>query len=328
MSEQWYDWRWQDPVGERGSPPFVLAVDLGGTAIKAGIFDAGLAECMTVRQPTSRDRGSPAILKDLTRVVQSGVSLVTSKWGAGAIKGVAIATPGLVDPAAGIVRFAGNLGFADLPLSRHISQAVAGVPVAVLNDSHAAALGEVAGGVLVNGDGLYVQLGTGIGGCLVQAGEVIAGSRGQAGEIGHTLVHCDGPECPCGRRGHLEALASGTAIGRAYAARTGNRADESAQLVAERTALGDEIASEVWHNAVDALAVALTNAIILLDPVIVVLGGGVANSGPLLLAPLRSRVAALLPFDSAPDIVASHFADSAGRRGAAAAMWRQVHERS
>jgi glucokinase len=328
MNDLWYDWRWQDPVGEHGTPPFVLGVDLGGTAIKAGIFDVGLVECLTVRQPTSRDRGAPAILEDLTRVVQSGVTLVTNEWGAGAIKGVAIATPGFVDSIGGIVRFAGNLGFSDLPLAHYISQAVAGVPVIVLNDSHAAALGEVAGGALVDGDGLYVQLGTGIGGCLVRAGDVIAGRRGQAGEIGHTFVERDGPECSCGRRGHLEALASGTAIGRAYAARTGNRSDESAQVVAERTALGDEIASEVWHNAVAALAVALTNAIVLLDPVIIVLGGGVANSGQLLLAPLRSRVAALLPFDSSPDIVVSRFADSAGRRGAASVMWRQTHEQS
>lgn len=306
------------------SPPFVLAVDIGGTTLKVGLFDSQLAGHLLKRIPTETSRGPQAVVDQLTRLVQACLSQAARQWGECAVAALAVATPGLVDTTAGVVHFAGNLGFVDLPMARYMSQVAHGLPVTVLNDAHAGALGEVSAGALA-GQGLYVALGTGIGGCLVgHDGHVTLGSRGHAGEIGHMVIDPNGPKCGCGGRGHLESLASGAAIARMYKSKSNNSSSTSARVVAERLAEGDQIASDVWQVAVAALAIAIANVTTLLDPAFVVLGGDVSASGRLLLEPLQTHAARLLPFRSLPEIVTSRHPDVAGLLGAASAAWRSL----
>jgi glucokinase len=148
---------------------------------------------------------------------------------------------------------------------------------------------------------------------------------GYAGELGHVIVEPGGPVCGCGARGCLEAVSSAAAIERAYAARlatagapgAGVGADRIAALVAD----GDELATAVWDHAVAALGRAVAMAVSLTGVELVLLGGGLAQSGDLLLDPLRREVAGSLTFQRPPTLVRAALGDRAGCLGAACLAW-------
>jgi glucokinase len=162
---------------------------------------------------------------------------------------------------------------------------------------------------------LFVAVGTGIAGAHVVNGRTHAGAHGAAGEIGHVVVRPDGPECRCGARGCLESVGSAAALERRYAELTGDAA--SAADVAGRVAAGEPAASAAWREIVDALADGLVTAQALLDPAVIVLGGGLAEAGETLLAPLRAAVRARLTFHREPVLTRAALGDEAGCLGAA-----------
>jgi glucokinase len=167
-------------------------------------------------------------------------------------------------------------------------------------------------------DYLFLPIGTGI------AGAVVIGSRpysghGYAGEIGHLIVEPDGPVCGCGARGCLEAIASAAAIDREYARRSGRPAQ---RLVSELVVAGDPDARAVWQHAIEALARALQAYATLLAPELVVVGGGLAGAGDVLLNPLADALDALLTFQRRPRLVPAELGDQAGALGAALLAWR------
>lgn len=166
---------------------------------------------------------------------------------------------------------------------------------------------------------LFVAIGTGIAAAHVVDGKASVGARGAAGEIGHILVRPDGPRCGCGRPGCLEAIASASAIGRRYAELTGATADApvTAAEVAERAAAGEPLASEVWREAVEALADGLATGQALYDVATIVLGGGLAQAGDRLLTPLRAALHERMTFHREPRLVAAALGDEAGCLGAA-----------
>ena len=214
-------------------------------------------------------------------------------------QGVAIGFAGLTRASDGHVYFAPNIGgLAGLEVGRSVGDAI-GLPVIVANDANCAALGEYWCGAGRGAQSLFMfTLGTGIGGGFVIDGALWEGSDGIAGEIGHTVVDLGGPDCACGKSGCLEALGSGSAIIREYAARRRLRSGSkglTAKAVIDRAKRGDSVARAVIAGAAAALGVGIANVFNLLNPEVIVVGGGVSRAGRILLGPAIACARGLVP---------------------------------
>jgi glucokinase len=168
---------------------------------------------------------------------------------------------------------------------------------------------------------LFVALGTGIAAAVITGGHVLAGVTGRAGELGHLPVFPDGEWCACGQRGCTETYASGAALSRRYSAASGI-SNTSAEDVISRAATGDTIAERVFNDAITGLGRALVHYVLLMDPELILIGGGLAASGAALLDPLSREVQAGLVWRPAPTITTGRFAADAGLRGAGLLAWR------
>lgn len=298
---------------------YVIALDVGGTGMKAALMRADGELLHQDRRPTPRADGPEAAAAAVLDFAEALGRTGTERFGTGpAAAGVAV--PGILDEAAGVVRFAANLGWRDLPLRALLAERL-GVPVALRHDVRAGGLAE---GRLGAGSGvdrfLFVPLGTGIAGAIGIDGRIESGAHGGAGEIGHVVVRPGGPQCGCGQYGCLEALASAAAVGRAWAAASGVPGATAADAAAAVEA-GDPRAAGVWADAVDALAAGLITAMTLLDPRAVVVGGGLAEAGETLFAPLREAVEERTTFQRLPMIVPAALGDEAGCLGAGLLAW-------
>lgn len=288
----------------------VVGIDVGGTTIKAGRFaaDGRLVDRAILPTPADGAAIAPA-------VAAIGGRLRDDATGA-----VAAVLPGIVDRARGVVRWSANLGWRDVPLRSQLEREL-GVPVTVEHDVTAAALAEHE---QTGTDLLYVALGTGIGSAYVVDGKVRRGATGLAGEIGHVMVRSDGEPCACGRTGCLEVYASGSGVARRYAAAAGGAAtDVTAVDVVARQGI-ESLADQIWAEAVEAIAVALADATLLLDPARIVLGGGLAGAGERLSVPVTEALAARLPWRPVPPVSISTLGGDAGIRGAARLAMRLV----
>jgi glucokinase len=165
-----------------------------------------------------------------------------------------------------------------------------------------------------------VALGTGIAGAIGIDGRIEAGAHGYAGEIGHIVVRPGGPACGCGQHGCLETLASAGAVSRAWAA-AGGGPDADAADCARAVEAGDPRAEQVWGDAVDALAAGLVTGFTLLDPRVLIVGGGLAEAGETLLRPLGAAVESRITFQKLPRIVPAALGDTAGCLGAGLLAW-------
>lgn len=297
----------------------VIGLDVGGTVMKAAVTAADGTVLHTDRRPTPREAGTDAVIAAL---VEFAANLTAACSDRQLIpRGLGVAVPGIVDDDAGIAVFSANLGWRDAPLRKLVAERT-GLPVAVSHDVRAGGLAESRMGA---GRGsrqfLFLPIGTGIASAIVLDGRAVAGAHGGAGEVGHLVVRPGGDPCPCGSAGCLEVYASGASIARRYQARYGDGDDLTAAEIAARVVAGDAAASEVWSEAVEALADALAQVTILLDPGLVVIGGGVGDAGETLLAPLRTAVALRLTFSQAPRLVRAELGDAAGSLGAALLGW-------
>ena len=226
-----------------------------------------------------------------------------------AIAGIGISSPGPVDPHSGTVLAPPNLGegFANVPLAAEVEAAL-GLPTFLDRDTNVAALGEAAfGAARGEPDFLYITVSTGVGGSIVTDGRLFHGPDGLAGELGHVPVDLDGPLCGCGGYGHLEAVASGTALAREaraavrsgaspyLAARAGEQGiDElSARDVAEGEDAGDPTCRHLMERARRALATACVGFVNAFNPHRLIIGGAIAQAqGDRMLGPVREVVAA------------------------------------
>jgi glucokinase len=258
-----------------------LGLDLGGTNIKYAVVEDG-PEPRVVGDgstETGAFEGPPAVVQ---RMIEVGREAVERH---GPIEGAGTGVPGVLDHERGRALFLPNLPgpWADTPLVQPLAKAL-GAPVSLINDARAFTLGELRLGA---GRGckdiLCVGIGTGIGGGVAIDGRLHLGLDGTAGEFGHMTVDPDGPRCPCGNRGCVEVLAAGPAI-----ARAGHRA--TPELVADAARHGDPRAREALSQAGSLIGIAVANAIVLLAPQRVIIGGGVAAAGDLLLEPIRAEV--------------------------------------
>ncbi|MDQ0831766.1 glucokinase [Streptomyces achromogenes] len=292
----------------------VIALDVGGTGMKAALIGADGAVLHRARRATGRERGPDAVVGGVLEFAADLREHGARQYGEPAAA-AAVAVPGIVDEVGGVAVYSANLGWRDVPLRALLAQRL-GAPVALGHDVRTGGLAEGRIGAARGADRfLFVALGTGIAGAIGVDGRVEAGAHGFAGEIGHIVVRPGGAPCPCGQRGCLERFASAAAVGEAWAAAVGDPAADAADC-AKAFASGDPEAVRVWQGAVDALADGLVTALTLLDPRTLVIGGGLAEAGEALFTPLRDAVRRRVTFQKLPEIVPAALGDSAGCLGA------------
>jgi len=297
----------------------VLGVDVGGTSVKAGGFDAEMRPLLGERVPTRRQGGPDAVVDRVGKLIERMRGEM--ERGGHEVAAVGVVVPGTVDEAHGVAVHAANLGWRDLPLRQVLEDRV-GLPVALGHDVRAGGLAEGGRGAARGVDEfLFLAIGTGIAAAMTIGGKACL--RPYTGEIGHMLIVPGGRPCACGSRGCLETIASAAAIAARYEARTGARA--TAGEVARRAAAGEPEAVAVWQEAVDALAQAVAAYTTLLAPELVVVGGGLAAAGAQLLDPLGLAIRRRLSFQPPPRVLAAELGDRAGCVGAAELAWTRAH---
>ncbi|MFJ8335271.1 ROK family protein [Streptomyces sp. NPDC094437] len=293
----------------------VIALDVGGTGMKAALIAAEGTLLHRARRATGRERGPDAVVETILGFAADLAAYGVEHLGEPA-SAAGVAVPGIVDDRLGTAVYSANLGWRDVPLRDLLSRRLAGVPVALGHDVRTGGLAEGRIGAGRGADRfLFVALGTGIAGAIGIEGRVEAGAHGFAGEIGHIVVRPGGAVCPCGRRGCLERYASAAAVSESWAAATGDPAADAADC-ARAVLSGDPNAVRIWRTAVDALADGLVTALTLLDPRTLIVGGGLAEAGETLFTPLREAVAARVTFEKPPSILPAALGENAGCLGA------------
>ncbi|MFF4550468.1 ROK family protein [Streptomyces sp. NPDC001406] len=292
----------------------VIALDVGGTGMKAALVGDGGDLLHQDRRATGRERGPDAVVEGILDFAADLRAYGARHLGEPAAA-VGVAVPGIVDERHGIAAYSANLGWRDVPLRDLLAERL-GVPVALGHDVRTGGLAEGRIGAGKGADRfLFVPLGTGIAGAIGLDGRVEAGAHGFAGEIGHIVVRPGGAPCPCGQRGCLERYASAAAVSEAWAAACEDP-DADAADCAKAVASGDPNAVRIWQEALDALADGLVTALTLLDPRTLIIGGGLAEAGETLFTPLREAVQRRVTFQKLPSIVPAALGDTAGCLGA------------
>lgn len=296
--------------------PVVVGIDIGGTSIKGILAGREGDPRARVARPTPVADGVDAVVD---AVVETAARLLDAAGGAEPV-GVGLVMPGVVDRAEGVARYSANIGWRDLPIRRLVAERLH-LPVTIEHDVRAAALAEVSAGAARGlSEVVFLSIGTGLAGALITRGSVVDGSAGLAGEIGHVPVFPEGEHCACGQRGCAETYASAASVSRRYAVRNGG-VHVPAEGVMARAAGGDESARSVLDDAVTALARVILGAVLLADPELVVLGGGMAAAGSALTQPVTDALRAALLWRAAPAVTVAHFGGEAGARGAALVAW-------
>jgi glucokinase len=298
----------------------VIALDVGGTGMKAALIGENGELLHQARRPTGRERGPDAVVDAILDFAAELRAHGAEHLGEPA-SAAGVAVPGIVDEEQGIAAYAANLGWRDVPLRDRLTARLDGIPVALGHDVRTGGLAEGRIGAGKGADRfLFVALGTGIAGAIGVDGRVEAGAHGFAGEIGHIVVRPGGTPCPCGQRGCLERFASAAAVSEAWAAAAGDPEADAADC-AKAVTSGDPNAVRVWQQAVDALADGLVTALTLLDPRTLIIGGGLAEAGETLFTPLRDAVRRRVTFQKLPLIVPAALGDTAGCLGAGLLAW-------
>ncbi len=306
-------------------PDLVLGLDIGGTKLAAGVVDPAGRALSFVVVPSRPEEGPRAGMDRLFALGARAVAQSTVDWSR--IGAIGIGCGGPLDPGAGMLLDPPHLpGWRDVPVTSW-AEAEFGRPAMLDNDGTAGAAGEHRFGAGVGSRHLaYLTLSTGVGGGLVMDGRLYRGAAGNGGELGHVTVDRSGRPCRgCGRRGCLEAYASGTAIAERYREAGGDPSATAAD-VQVAAAAGEPRATAVWQSTVDALVCGLTSIVNLLEPEVLVLGGGVTRAGDHLLGPVRAGVhaAAMGPASRAVRIVRAALGDRVGVVGAAAIAYERL----
>jgi glucokinase len=276
-----------------------VGVDVGGTKVAAGLVNTDGEILSHVRVPmvsnSSGEDGLEAVLSAISQAMPSP---------ADAVAGIGICAPGPLDPRTGVVLNPPNVPcWRDFPLAAAV-QEIHSIRVKVDNDANAAALAETRWGAARGlSNVFYVTIGTGIGTGIIFDGKIFHGRTGSAGEGGHVSIDYNGPVCRCGKRGCIEILASGTAIARrareslatgvksCITNLAGGMLDAiTGEIVAKAYIAGDRLASDLLRATADMLALWLSNMIDLLDPDVIVIGGGAAALYAAFFDRLRERI--------------------------------------
>ncbi len=255
-----------------------IGVDVGGTKIAVGLIES---------DGTVTDSVAAATPEQATGIPAAIVELIGQIASPDGFHAVGIGAAGFVTKDRSTIRFAPNIDWVDMPLGTDVEQRVQ-VPVVVENDANAAAWGEFRFGAGRGVDDLLlVTIGTGVGGGMVVGGNLVRGGSGTAAEVGHLRVVPDGRLCGCGQRGCLEQYASGSALVAAGRERLTDAADISGTEITHRAQAGDPVAMALLAEVGDWAGQGIASLAAVLDPSMVVIGGGVSAAGDLLLEPLR-----------------------------------------
>ena len=266
----------------------VVAVDLGGTKILTAVFDADFAIIGRKKVKTRAYEGADAIFEGVVDSITAAIA--SSGLSVDAIRGIGIVIPGVFDRSTGFVVETPNLPLSAFPLKSRLSKRFS-VPIFIENDVNAGTYGEFRSGAATGYRHVVgVFPGTGIGGGLILDGKLFIGATGNAGEIGHMIIHSEGPLCGCGQRGCLEALASRSAMARdaVYLASSGSApaaleqagtdySRYSSKTFSKALAAGDDAIAGVVDRAAWNLGIGLANCANLLSPEIIVIGGGLVE---------------------------------------------------
>jgi glucokinase len=289
---------------------YVLAIDVGGTFIKSALLDEDLKiiERAVDDTPLSDSSGMDVAEKISEIYARYQESAPDKK-----ISALGFATPGACDENLGIVYWAGNLAWKNVPIRQLVSEKL-NIPVAFGHDVRSALLAEVrAGGARDTENAIVIPIGTGIAAAFLISGE-IQSNGGFIGEIGHLNVGHN-RKCVCDRIGCLEAIASASAISNHYFELTNLRKNSAEILLASKN--GDQIAQEVWSAAILGLTNALEALITILAPDKIVIGGGVSKAEEDLFTPLRTEIKKRLTFQKEPEILPAFFGSESGLMGTA-----------
>ena len=310
-----------------------IGCDLGGTNLRAAIVDVETGDVLRhMSVPTLAREGHDAVMKRMAdlflQVIQAAGMQKDS------IGGIGVGVPGVLDLEKGETLFLPNLPgtWPHVPLQDTITR-LTGLPTALLNDVRSITNGEWRFGAGCGLDTVAVfAIGTGIGGGLVVNGQLHLGIGGTGGELGHTMIDFNGPRCGCGNNGCLEAYASGPAI-----ATMGMKAVSQGlttqiaklcgydlnritpKLIAKAAEAGDEIAKEIYEKAGFYIGIAASSICASIGPRRIIVGGGVARAGDLLLEPIRRTIRErvyVMPVDQV-EVVPSQLGDNAGVIGVA-----------
>ncbi|MQS11092.1 ROK family protein [Streptomyces kaniharaensis] len=303
--------------------PLFAAVDIGGTKIAGALVDERGGLRHRLQLPTPAQESGEAVIAVVRQVLDRLAG--SPDWAA--VRAVGIGSAGPVDLARGAVSPVNIPGWRGFPLvaevAAHTALAARGLKVHLAGDGVAMAAAEHWRGAARGADNaLCLVVSTGVGAGLVLDGAVRPGPSGNAGHLGHITVDLDGEACPCGSRGCLEGIASGTAIARRALAEGWRPSgeDRSARAVAADAEAGDPIALTSFDRAAQALAAGIAATAALVDLDRVVIGGGVATAGDVLFAPLARHLDAyaVLPYVRRLDVRRAQLGTDAGLIGAAA----------
>ncbi|MDD2647692.1 MAG: ROK family protein [Eubacteriales bacterium] len=309
---------------------YYIGVDLGGTNIAVGLVDESgkiIAENST---PTLWRRGYAAMIRDMADCANKLLS--ENEIALYDVKAVGIGIPGIGDNKTGRVIYCPNIDWHDVPL-REEMQKYLNLPVMMDNDATVAGLAENFAGISAGCESsVFLTLGTGVGGGIILGGKPWSGKHNVGSEIGHMIIEIDGDTCNCGKQGCLERYTSATAIDRMarqlaqghkdsalYQACGGDLNRINAKMVFDMAKDGDTIAMRVFRRYVKYLSIVISNVIMMLDPEMIVLGGGVSKCGDFLLNAVREEVPKYILYKDVPysRIELARLGNDAGIIGAA-----------
>jgi len=318
----------------RKGDDLILALDLGGTHFRLALADESGEVLSHYEDLTFAGKGPE---QGIRRIVGAAREML-SGTDTGSLRGMGVAAAGLIDCEAGVLLTSPNMqSWYKSPLKEILERELK-MPVWVGNDANLAALGEHMFGAGKDSDDIiYLTVSTGIGGGVITGGELLSGSCGFAGELGHMTIDVNGPRCKCGNVGCLEVMASGTAIARLAVERLedgeesaiadlvdGDLDRVTAEVVAGAAKSGDTLAKEVMQTAATNLGVGVVNMVHIFNPELVIIGGGVSKAGDLIFEPVRRVVAERIMPDIEVRILPAYLGDDSGLLGAVALVLRNT----
>lgn len=279
---------------------YSLGIDIGGTNIAAGVVDENYNIVSKSKVKTNSSRGYESVLQDIVlagqqAVKEADIPMQDMRW-------VGMGCPGTCNIETGLVEYANNLKWENVPLRKYVGDALK-IPAYIENDANAAALGEYYAGAAKGAkSAIVITLGTGLGAGIIIDGKLFSGSNYAGAEIGHTVINVDGEQCTCGRKGCFETYCSATALVK-FTKRAIEQNPNSLMIgiseeegkVSGRTAfkaakVGDKAGQEVVDYFIKNLACGIINTINIFQPNMLCIGGGVSNEGDNLLNPLKERI--------------------------------------
>ncbi len=277
---------------------YKLGIDLGGTNIVAGVVDESYKIIATAKRKTNCPRPADEILDDMAAVALEAIEAAGLK--PEDIDAAGVGTPGAINPVDGIVVYANNLDFFNVPMASMLKERT-GIDFYIENDANAAAYGEfVAGAGKGTKDFIMITLGTGVGGGIIINGKIYSGFNYAGGELGHTVIVADGEQCTCGRKGCWEAYASASALIRQTKHAMIQAPDSvmwqlcnndinavNGRIAFDAMRQGDEAAKAVVDTYIKYIVVGIANNINIFQPEVIAIGGGISNEGDTLILPVK-----------------------------------------